>query len=870
MRKKIISVLLAAMCFGGVVNGQSVKEKYTCLYVSEYGNDASSGEKETPIKTLQGAQNKIRELKKNGQIAENGVVVYVREGTYSMTESMMMTEEDSGTKQQPITYRSYPGEKATFVGGVALEGKKFEKVTDEAVLNRIISEEAKSKIVRINLKNEGITEIPKTPWRGVYSRFHKMMEERIPEEEYPGNNQEMELYANGEAQTNARYPNKEYMKISEVVSQFEETWNEMNIYDAPFTEEKQALYDKYKDIAIEDWTPHIIKVDTERAKKWQTANDAIVTGSFYWDWASQGIPVTDISKDGEITLKYPSLYGTKEGGSVYIYNLLEELDTPGEFYIDREEGYLYYYPASDIKNIDLKLSLLKDPMISMQDTSWVNFKDLDFTVSRGKAFLIKGGSNINITGCELSWMNDNAINVTDTTEFTLKDSYVHNVKYGININSGDKETMTRANCVIENNEFENCDKDEKTYYPAIRMGGCGITARYNKLHESQHCIIMWGGCYMTLEYNEIYNACTNTNDMGAVYAGKTVIDRGSVIKYNYIHDVGLNGMDAHGIYLDDGLCGYYVIGNVVENTSNRGVFIGGGRDNVVFNNMFINCNVSILSDARFAPGNWVEARTLDEFNWKNDLYKEQFPELYYMDESRMGYPEGNVIKNNFAYKSGEMNINPLMNELGTVENNYSTNDDPGFYSLEDKNYQLTENAKAYELLNGFQPIPFTRMGQYKERTFDRISNALVLLPESCYAFANGTKVTIDSENEEVVPKIVNGRTYLPIRFIAEKLGAEVEFSDNIATITKNGEVVQINIAEKTIAKNGNLQEIDGTVMVENGRTLIPVRAVAEMMNQQVFYDENNGVIVVSETENLLDSEKDSEMIRYMHDELTIY
>ncbi len=63
---------------------------------------------------MEKARDTIRELKNNGQHPENGITVYLREGTYYRNSSFKLEEQDSGTKNAPIVYRSYENERVNF------------------------------------------------------------------------------------------------------------------------------------------------------------------------------------------------------------------------------------------------------------------------------------------------------------------------------------------------------------------------------------------------------------------------------------------------------------------------------------------------------------------------------------------------------------------------------------------------------------------------------------------------------------------------------------------------------------------------------------------------------------------------------------
>ena len=114
-----------------------------------------------------------------------------------------------------------------------------------------------------------------------------------------------------------------------------------------------------------------------------------------------------------------------------------------------------------------------------------------------------------------------------------------------------------------------------------------------------------------IEYNEIYNVCMETQDCAAIYTGYSFTGRGNVIRYNYIHDIGQPDTHTHGIYFDSSYSGQTVYGNIFENTGYTGLKAGSGRDNVIVNNIFIDCGSAAMDYAAIEIGHWNRDMWLD-------------------------------------------------------------------------------------------------------------------------------------------------------------------------------------------------------------------------------------------------------------------
>ncbi|MBK7710932.1 MAG: right-handed parallel beta-helix repeat-containing protein [Bacteroidales bacterium] len=166
-----------------------------------------------------------------------------------------------------------------------------------------------------------------------------------------------------------------------------------------------------------------------------------------------------------------------------------------------------------------------------------------------------------------------------------------------------------------------------------------------------HMAIGFLGNDHVIEYNEIDSACYESNDAGAIYTGRNWTMRGNLIQYNYLHDIsGFEGKGCVGIYLDDAFSSADIIGNVFRNVT-RAMMIGGGRDNNVLNNIFVNCTPSIHVDARglgwmrneHIPG-WIkeaqDSGTILGIAYNKPPYSVKYPKLSGILDDEPRAPKG--------------------------------------------------------------------------------------------------------------------------------------------------------------------------------------------------------------------------------------
>src|SRR5690606_1001685 len=227
---------------------------------------------------------------------------------------------------------------------------------------------------------------------------------------------------------------------------------------------------------------------------------------------------------------------------------------------------------------------------------------------------------------------------------------------GIKINAGNRSTLTPAECFADNNDIHHIARIKRVYFPGISLNGVGNRAAHNLIKHLPHMARYFNGNDHIMEYNEIYDVCYESNDAGAIYAGRNWTMRGNIIRYNYLHDIsGFEGKGCVGVYLDDAFSGVDIIGNVFNNVT-RAMMIGGGRDNNVLNNIFIDCVPSLHVDARGLgwmhdhPEEWIkeekEKGTILGTVYNKPPYSTRYPKLVNIINDEPKAPKGNVISHN--------------------------------------------------------------------------------------------------------------------------------------------------------------------------------------------------------------------------------
>lgn len=652
------------------------------FYVSTEGNDSWHGQlseanttnTDGPFATLERAREVIRKMKETDSFPDNGVIVNVRGGVYYLEKPFELTSGDSGKENAPIVYTSFKGETVRLSGGSLASG--FKPVTDEAVLKRL-DEKARDHIVQADLKSLGITNYG------------------------PANQGAAELFFNEMPMTLARWPNEGFARIADI-----------------------AVDDGHQIHGNKGSKIGKFKYDGDRPTRWIDEKDPWLHGYWFWDWSDQRQPIESIdTAESIITLKEPYHgYGYRKGQWYYAFNMLSELDSPGEWYIDRERGILYFWPPSSIKNGLAVLSILPN-LIKTNDVSFVTFQGFTLETSRDTALIVTGGNGVLVSDCVIRNTGTSGAALSGTGHGVTGCEIHQTGGGGISLSGGDRKTLTPAGLYADNNHIHHYGRINRMYTPGIAITGVGNKATHNLIHTAPHIGIMFSGNDHLFEYNEIHHVCMESNDAGAMYAGRDWTMRGHIIRYNYLHHItGFEDRGCVGVYLDDMFASAAIVGNVFYNVT-RAAFIGGGRDCTVENNIFVDCKPAMHVDARalgwagYHSDEWIkeanEKGTLLGIAYNKPPYSERYPKLVNILNENPKAPVGNIIARNICWGGQWDDIEEKARPFLTIENNL-IDVDPLFVDAANQNFNLQPNSPAFKI--GFEKIPFDQIGLRKKTT----------------------------------------------------------------------------------------------------------------------------------------------------------
>lgn len=576
------------------------------------------------VATLDAARDRARQARQAGGFS-GPITIIVHGGTYRLTQPFRLRKEDSGTHAAPLTIRAADGQSPHFIGGAVVGG--FKSLGDDPVAARL-SESARLHVRVADLKALGIAEYGKLSPIG-FGR---------------GAEPWMELFFNGRPMRLAQYPNTGWLTI-----------------DRPITGRASETF--------------VYRGD--RPAQWAREPDPWIYGYWHHGWADQFLPIQSIDASGRtITTGARHEYGVRAGARYLGTNLLCELDSPGEYFIDRSAGRLYFWPPSPIKSGQAIVSQLTGAMIDVNQAAYIRIEGLTLEVARASGVAVRQGEQVTIARCVIRNLGDTGVSIAGGIGHRVVNcEIVDTGGAGIVMSGGDRATLSPSGHQAVSNTIHHVGRLRRTYTPGVSIGGVGQRVAHNLIRDSPHAAILYGGNDHLIEYNDIHHVLLETDDAGAIYIGRDWTARGHILRYNYIHHSGpewaspvpqdqrtephvvYEPRHLHGanlVYHDDAASGITVLGNILHG-GDRGMLLGGGRDNVTRNNIFIASKMGVWIDARGLGwakdhirrgGAWAMYKKLEAVRHDQPPYSTRYPALANILSRNPPAPEGNVVERN--------------------------------------------------------------------------------------------------------------------------------------------------------------------------------------------------------------------------------
>ncbi len=615
-----------------------------------------------PLPSIEAARDAIRARRAKGEWKGQPVTVSIRNGTYALERPLEFTADDSGAAGAPVTYAAEAAGKVIISGGVAITGWAPDTLNNRPVWS---------------------VTIPKVKDSKWYFR---------------------QLFVNGARRARTRLPSDGYYTLAGLPTTRPDTgWGEG---------QDQAAF-KPGDL-----------------KKWENLPDVEVVALSLW--IESHLPIAEVDEAARIVkfgkksvFRLTNSHAAGDFSRYYVENVKESLDAPGEWYLDRPTGKLYYIPMpgetpESVQVVAPRLTqLMKISGATDLVFKGVAFEHVDWQIppaiagwnqaSNGVpgAVVLEKAQRCRFEDCRVSHVSTYAVELLEGCQENhlvnceLTDLGGGGVKIGHHTS---KTTVT------------NCDigPGGLIHHAAVGVWIAGSgenTVTHNDIHDLYYTGVSvgwsWGyGCSPAarniVEYNHIWNIGKGMlSDMGGIYT--LGLSPGTRLCYNRIHDIAASSYGGWGIYNDEGSTGILIENNIVYRTTHGGYHQHYGCQNLVRNNVFAFAMHWQIQRSREEPHisfifernivYWLAGPLLGS-TWKNGMFA--------MDDNCYWRVDGKPI--DFAGMTLEQ-----WREKGCDV--HSIIADPGFADPQGGDFTLSPSSPA--LKTGFRPIDTGKIGRQK-------------------------------------------------------------------------------------------------------------------------------------------------------------
>ena len=371
----------------------------------------------------------------------------------------------------------------------------------------------------------------------------------------------------------------------------------------------------------------------------------------YWstDWAYERLPVFS-AETGRLTLAaLQTPLPARRHVRFRIENALSEVRQPGDFAVDPIRRIVVFIPRNRKQAVEATVA---SSLLRIEGAKNVTISGIAFDRTLRAAVMVINAHDIRFVGCAFRQTGATGVSVSGGRRVQIENSVVADTaERGVLLSGGDRPTLTASEHVFADGVIADFGQESPSYRPAVELWGVGNAVRNSLLTGGDHNAVMLSGNDHEVTGNEISDVLRDTEDAGAVYMGADWAARGMVIARNTIR-LGRRTTDhfLSGIYLDDQASGARVELNRIEG-GDYGVIIGGGRDNLIRNNVIVTpLRGGIFFDAR---GLTTQRKQTSELAIKLSAlpvrgleWRMRYPSLASLEPYDFGRPEGNRLSEN--------------------------------------------------------------------------------------------------------------------------------------------------------------------------------------------------------------------------------
>ena len=252
---------------------------------------------------------------------------------------------------------------------------------------------------------------------------------------------------------------------------------------------------------------------------------------------------------------------------------------------------------------------------------------------------------------------------------------------------------------------------------------------------------------------------------------------------------------------------------------------------------------------------WPDGDYPEEEPWEDGTYQEGY-EIGYAFGVLNGYSDGYMEQYSAGYDKGYEETYDQGYAAGKADGKAGTPADPweavpGLGPDEDFSYECGVNdGRCFGYTEGYEEGYFDAAGRSYQDDLSIYEKGGV--PGQVNVMFNGEMIPFPDQK----PEIVDGRTMVPVRAVMESMGAKVDYeaSQRSVAITLNGATVNFTVGSDTysVTKDGQVTtgKMDCPCYVKGGRTMVPVRFLAEASGYTVLWDQARRTVVIVDAEAL--------------------
>ena len=486
--------------------------------------------------------------------------------------------------------------------------------------------------------------------------------------------------------------------------------------------------------------------DKKDIPQMKNAQDVVVRVLHFWKDEILGVKSYEQST-GLLQFTKPSSMTFHKNERYFLENVFEALDKPGEWYLDKAQGVLYYIPSEGESAANLTLwGGETETLISIDGADGICFEKIIF---RGNGFNVpekrdfsqaaydaptciacKNAKGFKIQNCEFRDIAACAVFIGENVQDSSVDSCIFDnigaqAVYIRGENLGDGDSRVTKSIDVTNNLISGYGR---VFYNAVGIliiNANTINASNNEIHDGYYTAVsvgwVWGYSH-NITYNNricnnlIYNIGQGwLSDMGGIYTLGN--QKGTVLSGNVIHNVaadpGEGGYGGWGIYLDEGSSFILVENNLTYACGSDGYHLHYGSDNIIRNNIFAlngESQVRVVSN----PGRVEGGKNTAAFE-NNILLSDGKVMAFSRLNDKEAYTEkGNIMWDltygNDVYSSTDSADKAMSYETakrrGWLENSVTA--DPMFKDAKNFDFEIIDGSPALE--NGFSKFDYSKAG----------------------------------------------------------------------------------------------------------------------------------------------------------------